>query len=97
MQASKKIDGLRGAGNTFTKDIGEKKSELAKLSAELTGLQKQAAELRGRLGEEQKEQEAERESKRRQSFAEKLAAVKAKMKSGGKLTTEDILVLQGEN
>lgn len=97
MQASRKIDGLRGAGNTFTKDIGEKKSELAKLSSELTGLQKQAMELRARLGEEQKEQEASQHQQRAKKFSEKLAEVKAKMKSGGKLTTEDILVMQGEN
>jgi uncharacterized coiled-coil DUF342 family protein len=97
MGVSKKLDELRGAGKTFAKDIGRKKSEMGKLGEELDALNARQKELRTKLDAERKEQDAEKEQKRKQTFSEKLAAVKAKMKSGGKLTTEDILVLQGEN
>lgn len=93
---SKKLDSLRGAGKTFTKDIGHKKSEMGKLGEELDALKAQEKELRTKLDAERKEKEAEGEQKRKQTFSEKLAAVKQKLKTGGKLTHEDILVMQGE-
>ncbi len=96
VEESKKVDALRGKGATFTKDIIERKTEMAKLSEELNGLQKQAADLRAKLTAEQKEQEAEKAQQRAKKFSEKLADVKAKLAKGGKLTTEDIIILQGE-
>jgi len=97
MSESGTIDTLRGKGSTFTKDITEKKGEMHKLSDELNALQKQAVELRAQIGDERKEHAATEGQQRAKKFSEKLAEVKAKMKSGGKLTTEDIIILQGEN
>lgn len=96
VEESKKIDALRGKGKTFTSEITERKSEMAKLNDELEGLLKQAAGLTARISAERKEQEVEKAQQRAKKFSEKLAEVKAKMAAGKKLTTEDILVMQGE-
>ena len=96
VETSRKIDALKGKGDTLIKEIGEKKSEMTKLGEELDVLQKQATELRAKLDAERKEKEAEYEQKRKRTFSEKLAAVKEKMAKGGKLTTEDIIIMQGE-
>ncbi len=93
---SKKIDGLRGKGDTFTHDITERKGEMAKIGPELDALVKQANELRTKLNAEREEKEAEQTQQRAKKFSEKLAEVKAKLASGKKLTTEDIIVMQGE-
>jgi uncharacterized coiled-coil DUF342 family protein len=94
---SRKVDGLRGKGDTFTKDIGAHKSEIAKLSEELGALLKQAGELNTKLSAERKEKEAATVNQRQKKFSEKLAEVKQKFAKGEKLTTEDIIIMQGEN
>jgi uncharacterized coiled-coil DUF342 family protein len=96
IEESKKVDALRGKGNTFTKDIGEKKSEISKMSDELGALLKQASEINTKLSAERKEKEAATANQRQKKFSEKLAEVKEKLKKGGKLTTEDIIIMQGE-
>ncbi len=96
IEESKKVDALRGKGNTFTKDIGEKKSEISKMSDELGALLKQAAELNTKLSAERKEKEAASINQRQKKFSEKLAEVKEKFAKGEKLTTEDIIIMQGE-
>jgi uncharacterized coiled-coil DUF342 family protein len=96
VEESRKIDALRGKGDTFTKDIGEHKSEIAKLSEELGTLLKQAAELNTKLSAERKEKEAASVNQRQKKFSEKLAEVKQKFAKGEKLTTEDIIIMQGE-
>jgi uncharacterized coiled-coil DUF342 family protein len=96
LETSRTIDSLRGKGNTFTKDITESKGEIAKLSDELGALLKQAGELNTKLSAERKEKEAATASQRQKKFSEKLAEVKEKLKKGGKLTTEDIIIMQGE-
>jgi uncharacterized coiled-coil DUF342 family protein len=96
VEESRKVNALRSESSTFTKAITEKKAALAALSKELDGLLKQQAELTAKLSAERKEQEAAKEQQRAKKFSEKLAEVKAKMAKGEKLTTEDILVLQGE-
>lgn len=93
---SKKIDSLRGKGDTFTKDITVHKSEIAKLSDELGTLLKQASELNTKLSAERKEKEAATANQRQKKFSEKLAEVKAKFAKGERLTTEDIIIMQGE-
>lgn len=96
VEESKRIDTLRGKGNTFTHDITEHKAEMAKIGAELDALVKQANELRAKLNAEREEKEAEQQHQRAKKFSEKLAEVKAKMAAGKKLTTEDIIIMQGE-
>ncbi len=96
IEQSKKVDQLRGRGNTFTKDIGERKSEIAKLSEELGAMLKQASELNTKLSAERKEKEAATVKQRQKKFSEKLAEVKEKFAKGEKLTTEDIIIMQGE-
>jgi len=96
VEESEKIDALRGKGKTFTSEITGRKTDIAKLNDELEGLLKQAGELTTKLSAERKEQEAENAQQRAKRFSEKLAEVKAKMAAGKKLTTEDIIIMQGE-
>ena len=93
---SKKVDNLRGPGKEFTKSIGEKKSEIDKLNKELDGLIAKQKELRSKIDSERKQHEAERVQQQKKKFSEKLAEVKKKLVTGGKLTTEDIIIMQGE-
>jgi uncharacterized coiled-coil DUF342 family protein len=67
------------------------------LGAELDALVAQERELYGKISAERKEKEAVQKQERAKKFSDKLAEVKEKMKRGGKLTTEDIIVLQGEH
>lgn len=97
VEDSKKVDALRGQGDTFTKDISQTKSEIAKLSEELETLLKQASELNTKLSAERKEKEAATVQQRQKKFSEKLAEVKQKFAKGEKLTTEDIIIMQGED
>jgi uncharacterized coiled-coil DUF342 family protein len=96
VEESKKVEALKKKNDDIGKDVDARKAEMAKLGAELDALQKQAGELRAKLSAERKEQEHEQEQARAKKFSEKLAEVKAKMAKGGKLTTEDIIILQGE-
>ncbi len=92
----KKLDALKSKSDVFAHEGGTKKEEMTKLSEELGTLLKEASELNSKLFAERKEQEAAWKQERAKTFAEKLAVVKAKMAKGGKLTTEDIIVMQGE-
>jgi uncharacterized coiled-coil DUF342 family protein len=96
MQESKQVDELKKKADAFGNEVDAKKAEIKALRAELDALAAQERELYGKISAERKEKEVVQKQERAKKFSEKLAEVKEKMKRGGKLTTEDIIVLQGE-
>jgi uncharacterized coiled-coil DUF342 family protein len=96
MEESKKVDELKKKADAFGKEVDAKKAEMKALGAELDALVAQERELYGKISAERKEKEAATAHERAKKFSDKLAEVKEKMKRGGKLTTEDIIILQGE-
>jgi uncharacterized coiled-coil DUF342 family protein len=95
IEISKKIDDLKAKEEQFNTQITAKKGEMQPIGAELDAKAKQLNEIRDKLGiavEEGRQQHAAQQKKKMTDRAEE---VRAKLMRGEKLTTEDILTLQG--
>ncbi len=94
IEVSKKIDELRAKEDAITKTINEKSAALEPISVQLEEKLTLLAELSAKAQAERKVQRSSREQEKQRSLSEKQAQVQEKIKKGGKLTTEDLLVLQ---
>jgi phosphoserine phosphatase len=90
----KQIDAHRSHEKELDTQIDAKKAEMAPLAAQADDLQKKLDTLGDQLGIERQARDVERSKKTLASLAEKRAAVEAKLKTGGKLTTQDLLIMQ---
>jgi uncharacterized coiled-coil DUF342 family protein len=95
LEESKKIDELKKRQEELDAQIAAKKGEIKAAEAKLEPLLRQANDLSSKLFAERKEKEERFRVEQKKRFSDKLAEVKEKMTKGEKLTTEDILVLQG--
>ncbi|MDO8660838.1 MAG: hypothetical protein Q7K43_03030, partial [Candidatus Woesearchaeota archaeon] len=94
LEVSKKIDELRAKEDAITKAIHEKSAALEPISVQLEEKLTLLAELSAKAQAERKVQRSSREQEKQRTLSEKQAQVQEKIKKGGKLTTEDLLVLQ---
>ena len=93
---SKQIDDLKTKEEDFNKLISEKKGQMAPIAAELDEKNRQLQDIRAKMGFAREEDKKAASDKRKKKLSELQAEVNEKMKRGDKLTTEDLLIMQGQ-
>lgn len=97
VDTSHRIDELKAKEEEINKRIAEKKDAMAPIADALDAKNAKLRELKQKAGmvvEEEKKVTAE---KRKKKLSELQAEVTEKLKRGGKLTTEDLLIMQGSD
>lgn len=94
IESSKEIDELKKKEDTFESEAAKFKSEIFALNEELNGKMQRMDELRKILGENNVKLREDVERSNYEILKQKDNAVQEKIKTGKKLTTEDLLILQ---
>lgn len=94
IESSKEIDELKKRENEFEEKIGGIKSEMHELTTQLDERNVKIDELRKVLHENNVQLKEDVEKSNQEILKQKDEEVKEKLKSGKKLTTEDLLILQ---
>ncbi len=95
MEVSHKIDDLKTQEDTLNQQITEKKAEMKPIGDELDAKSALLNEINDKLGVAREEGKKHKEESDKKKIFDKATEVRAKLMRGEKLTTEDILVLQG--
>ncbi len=95
MEISKKVDELKKQEGELNKQIEIKKKELEEKLPGLDEKKKQFNELKIQLGEDVKEDHIKTEQQKRKKLSELQAEIQQKFRKGEKLTTQDLIILQG--
>ena len=95
IDSSKKIDDLKKEEDETSKKITEKKKEMEDINGKLEEKLKVLAELSAKLQVEKKETRQEKEAQTRKLLSDRIKDAEEKFRRGEKLTTEDILAMQG--
>jgi uncharacterized coiled-coil DUF342 family protein len=95
IDSSKKIDELKKAEDEMSKSIIEKKKEMEETSKKLEEKLKLLAETSDKLQVEKKETRQEKEAQTKKLLSDRIKDAEEKFRRGEKLTTEDILAMQG--
>lgn len=95
IKTSKSIDGLRKEEKELTAKFLEEKKTYQEVSQKLKDKLDALSKISEELNRHKVEAAEERKEKQHKTLKEKQREVEEKMKKGGKLTTDDILVLQG--
>lgn len=95
VEVSHKIDELKKKEEEFNVQITAKKAEMQPIGAELDAKAKLLNEVRGKLGLATEEGKQQKAAETKKKLTDRADEVRAKLMRGEKLTTEDILVLQG--
>jgi uncharacterized coiled-coil DUF342 family protein len=91
LEIGKKVDDLRESMKPIDEELKTVRSEIREISKEVG---ETFEDNRKKRDNRRAENESKRRKKQEQDLAVKQKAVKEKMASGGKLTTEDLLILQ---
>ncbi|MGV8141423.1 MAG: coiled-coil protein [Candidatus Woesearchaeota archaeon] len=94
IESSKEIDELKKKEDTFESEGSKYKAEIAKLNEELNVKLTQLDEIRKVLGENNVKLKEDIEKSNNEILKQKDHEVQEKIKTGKKLTTEDLLILQ---
>ena len=94
IESSKEIDELKKKEDTFESEGSKYKSEIAALNEEMNNKLSRLDELRKVLGENNVKLKEDVERSNHEILKQKDDAVQEKIKTGKKLTTEDLLILQ---
>jgi uncharacterized coiled-coil DUF342 family protein len=94
IESSKEIDELKKKEDTFESEASKYKSEITALNDELNAKMNRMDELRKVLGENNVKLKEDVERSNHEILKQKDNAVQEKIKTGKKLTTEDLLILQ---
>jgi len=94
IESSKEIDELKKKEDTFEGEASKYKSEIYALNEELNTKMSRLDELRKVLGENNVKLKEDVERSNHEILKQKDDAVQEKIKTGKKLTTEDLLILQ---
>jgi uncharacterized coiled-coil DUF342 family protein len=94
IESSKEIDELKKKEDTFESEGSKYKSEIAAINDELNAKMNRMDELRKVLGENNVKLREDVEKSNHEILKQKDNAVQEKIKTGKKLTTEDLLILQ---
>jgi len=94
IESSKEIDELKKREDTFENEGAKFKEEISKINEELNGKMNRMDELRVILGENNVKLREDVERSNHEILKQKDNAVQEKIKTGKKLTTEDLLILQ---
>jgi len=94
IESSKEIDELKKKEDTFESEAAKYKAEIAALNDELNAKMNRMDELRKVLGENNVKLREDVEKSNHEILKQKDNAVQEKIKTGKKLTTEDLLILQ---
>jgi uncharacterized coiled-coil DUF342 family protein len=94
IESSKEIDELKKKEDIFESEAAKYKSEIAALGTELDAKMNRMDELRKVLGENNVRLREDVEKSNHEILKQKDNAVQEKIKTGKKLTTEDLLILQ---
>ena len=86
---------LRMQRKKFNSECTALKDRFTKGTAELQELLKTLQELGGKVEEEHKKERQHREHEQKLSLAQRGKLIEEKLRKGGKLTTQDLLILQG--
>ncbi|HSU72999.1 MAG TPA: hypothetical protein VLJ21_04075, partial [Candidatus Binatia bacterium] len=95
IEVSHKIDELKGKEDEFNTQITAKKAEMQPVGAELDAKAKLLNEVKAKLGIATEEVKQQKAAEQKKKISDKAEEVRAKLMRGEKLTTEDILILQG--
>jgi uncharacterized coiled-coil DUF342 family protein len=94
IESSKEIDELKKKEDTFESEGSKYKTEIASINDELNKKMERMDELRKVLGENNVKLREDVERSNHEILKQKDNAVQEKIKTGKKLTTEDLLILQ---
>jgi uncharacterized coiled-coil DUF342 family protein len=94
IESSKEIDELKKKEDTFESEGAKYKVEIAGLNEEMNAKLAKMDELRKVLGENNVKLKEDVEKSNQEILKQKDHEVQEKIKTGKKLTTEDILILQ---
>jgi uncharacterized coiled-coil DUF342 family protein len=94
IESSKEIDELKKKEDTFESEGSKYKAEIAGLNEELNGKLAKLDEIRKILGENNVKLKEDIEKNNHEILRQKDHEVQEKIKTGKKLTTEDLLILQ---
>jgi len=94
IESSKEIDELKKKEDDFDSEGNKFKTEIAGLNEELNSKMAKMDELRKVLGENNVKLKEDVERSNNEILKEKDHIVQEKIKTGKKLTTEDLLILQ---
>ena len=97
VETSKKIDELKSQEEALNKQITEKKELMAPIATELDVKNAQLRELKLKAGMAVDEEKKVAADKRKKKISELQAEVHDKLMRGDKLTTEDLLIMQGSD
>ena len=95
IETSHKIDSLKAQEEGFNSQIQAKKAEMQPLGDELDAKLRQLTDIKGQLGIATEESKQKKAQEQKKHLSDRADEVRAKLMRGEKLTTEDILVLQG--
>ena len=95
IETSKEIDDLKEKEEDAYKNFFDSKKKFTEINDKLQEKLKEIGKLNEKLREFGADQKHRKEEFNKKSLKQKAALVNEKMKKGGKLTTEDLLVLQG--
>lgn len=95
IEVSHKIDSLKAKEDEFNTQITAKKAEMQPIGAELDAKVKTLNELKAKLGIATEEVKQQKVAEQKKKMSDRADEVRAKLMRGEKLTTEDILILQG--
>ena len=91
---TKNIDDMRKRSAPDKEELGKKRKETKQAEKALKPLEQELKEISAKLGEEAKEKATSRRKKEEEKARATYEVIKEKLKKGGKLTTDDILVMQ---
>jgi phosphoserine phosphatase len=94
MSLSKKVDEMKKQEAEMNKQIEVKKAELADKAKPLDEKSAKLNELHKGLGEEDKEENIKNEHQKKKKLSDLQQEVQQKLKKGGKLTTQDLIIMQ---
>ena len=96
IEASHNIDDLKKKEEEYYAKFIEKKKEFTEINTKLKEKLEQITQLSTKFGEQKMEIKKEKESKQNKKLGDLKKQVEEKFKKGEKLTTEDLIILQGE-
>ncbi|MFC1648492.1 coiled-coil protein [Nanoarchaeota archaeon] len=94
LESSGEVDGLRKGEEDSYKEFLKLKSEYNEINENLKDKLAEMREIKQKLGQDTKEKKQKRREQETLTLKEREKVVKEKLKTGGKLTTEDLLVMQ---
>ena len=96
IEASRNIDDLKKKEEEYYAKFIEKKKEFTEINTKLKEKLEQITQLNTKFSEQKTEIKKEKESKQNKKLGDLKKQVEEKFKKGEKLTTEDLIILQGE-